>query len=143
MAQHIDRSVASHTEEIVGNLQFFTLYTTVDITTTGNYQDASQKVFDNIITLISTRAQPVIVGEPYSVTTLEDEGAPSLTGAGYVFKFVVEHSEVFASINDSTYDIEDPIYYLKYMFNDITVDGQTFYTEGNDLNIEFKINQQI
>ncbi|ASV44028.1 hypothetical protein PBI_SCTP2_13 [Salicola phage SCTP-2] len=142
MTQNIDRSVASHTEEIVGNLQFFTLYTTVDITTTGNYQDTSQKVFDNIITLISTRAQPVVIGEPYNVSQLENEGAPSLTGTGYVFKFVVEHSDVFASVDDD-YNIDDPVYHLKYIFNDITVDGQTFYTEGGSLNIEFKINQQI
>lgn len=140
--EHIDRSVARSVEELTGNMQFFTLYTTIDITTTGDYKDKSQKIFDNIITLISTRAQPIIVGDPYSVSLIENEGAPSLTGNGYVFKFVTEHPEVFASVN-SDHETTDEIFHLNFMFNDIEVQGETFYTEGANLNIEFKLNEQI
>lgn len=140
--EHIDRSTASPVEELTGNIQFFTVYTTVDIRPTGDYQDKSQKLFDNVITLISTRAQPVIVAEPYEVAALENEGAPSLTGAGYVFKFVTEHAGVFASV-DNDYNIDDPVFHLKFIFDEIESEGETFYTDGANLNTEFKINQQL
>jgi len=136
------KTVSSPSEHFSGNIEYFTLYTTVDITATGNYEDKSQRIFDNIISLISMRAQPIVVASPYSVASLADEDAPSLTGSGYVFKFIVEHSGVFASV-DAEYKVDDPTFHLKYMFDGIDIQEETFESEGTGLNIEFAYNTNL
>lgn len=136
------KTTSKPSEHLTGNIEYFTLFTTVDITSTGNYEDKSQRIFDNIISLISMRAQPIVVASPYSVTAIENEGAPSLTGTGYVFKFIVEHTGIFASV-DENYQIDDPLYYLKYMFDGITIEEEVFESMGGSLNIEFIYNDNL
>lgn len=136
------KTTSKPSEHLTGNIEYFTLFTTIDITSTGNYEDKSQRIFDNIISLISMRAQPIVVAAPYNVTTIENEGAPSLTGGGYVFKFIVEHSGIFASV-DENYQIDDPLHYLKYMFDGITIEEEVFESSGGSLNIEFIFNDNL
>jgi len=136
------KTASKPSEQFSGNIEYFTLFTDVDITATGNYEDKSQRIFDNIISLISMRAQPIVVASPYSVTTLENEGAPSLTGPGYVFKFIVEHTGIFASV-DEDYQIDDHLYHLKYMFDGVTIEDETFQSSGTELNIEFMYNDNL
>ena len=79
-------------EVLTGNIEFFTLFTTLDITVTGNYNDVSQKDFESVVQCIGLRAMPTVMNNPVAVNgvgaqVLESYGAPSLTGAGFIFKF--------------------------------------------------------
>ena len=85
---------ASAGENLSGNINFYTLYVKgLDITSTGDVSDQSQQNFDDIVNLVSLVAQPIIMNNPLSVSL--DGLAPSLTGAGMLFKFAVEHGKVF------------------------------------------------
>jgi hypothetical protein len=86
-------------EVVTGNIEFFTLYTTIDITSTGNYSDATQKDFECMVQVIGLRAQPIIMNNPVYLdgagnNLLENYGAPGLTGAGWIFKFAFEREGV-------------------------------------------------
>ena len=95
-----NRSGAVSSQEVLtGNLQFFTLYTSLDITQTGDYADLSQKDFESVIQVIALRAVPVIMNNPVELNgvgsnTLDVYGAPTLTGAGWIFKFSFEREGV-------------------------------------------------
>jgi hypothetical protein len=94
------RSGAMGSSEVVtGNVEFYTLYTTLDITRTGNYADNSQKDFESVVQVIGLRAMPVIMNEPVFINgtgglVLENFGAPSLNGSGWIFKFAFEREAV-------------------------------------------------
>ena len=82
-------------EVLTGNIEFFTLFTTLNITVTGDYNDSSQKDFESVVQCIGLRAMPTVMNNPVALNgsgsnVLENYGAPSLTGAGYIFKFATE-----------------------------------------------------
>ena len=82
-------------EVLTGNIEFFTLFTSLNITVTGNYSDNSQKDFESVVQCIGLRAMPTVMNNPVAVSgvgsqVLENYGAPSLTGAGFIFKFATE-----------------------------------------------------
>lgn len=82
-------------EVLTGNIEFFTLYTSLDIAVTGDYTDNSQKDFESVVQVIGLRAMPTVMNNPVFLNgvgsnVLENYGAPSLTGAGYIFKFATE-----------------------------------------------------
>lgn len=86
-------------EVLTGNLQFFTLFTSLDITQTGNYADNTQKDLESVIQVIALRAMPVIMNDPVELdgvgqNVLENYGAPTLTGAGWILKFSFEREEM-------------------------------------------------
>lgn len=86
-------------EHLTGNMDFFLVRTTLDITPTGNLEDESQVRFERLIEAISTRTQPVIMGNVYT----SDETGPvadlpvaaSGTVTVYNFKFAMEHTEAW------------------------------------------------
>ena len=92
----IERSGAMGSSEVVsGNIEFYTLFTTIDITRTGDYTDNTQKDFESVVQVIGLRAQPVVMNNPVALNgvggnLLENYGAPSITGAGWIFKFAFE-----------------------------------------------------
>jgi hypothetical protein len=94
------RSGAMGSSEVVtGNVEFYTLYTTLNITRTGDYADNTQKDFESVVQVIGLRAMPVIMNEPVFISgtsglVLENFGAPSLNGAGWIFKFAFEREAV-------------------------------------------------
>ena len=96
----LTRSGAMGSQEVVtGNIEFYTLYTTIDVTRTGDYSDSTQKDFESVVQVIGLRAQPIIMNNPVHVNgtgsiQLENYGAPSLTGAGWIFKFAFEREGV-------------------------------------------------
>jgi len=117
---------ASAGETLGGNINFYTLYVSgLDITATGNVADQTQQNLDDVVNLISLVAQPIIMNNPIAVTL--NGLAPSLTGAGFLFKFAVEHGRVFERNGDTTS-------VLKELFENVTIDGVTL-TEGS--NIEY------
>ena len=94
------RSGAMGSSEVVsGNIEFYTLFTTMDITRTGDYSDNTQKDFESIVQVIGLRAQPVVMNNPVQLNgvganVLENYGAPTITGAGFIFKFAFEREGV-------------------------------------------------
>jgi len=94
------RSGAMGSSEVVsGNIEFYTLFTTLDITRTGDFSDNTQKDFESVVQVIGLRAQPVVMNNPVPLNgvganVLENYGAPTLTGAGFIFKFAFEREGV-------------------------------------------------
>ena len=91
--------VMGSAEVVTGNIEFYTLYTTIDITRTGNYSDNSQKDFESVVQVIGLRAMPIMMNEPVELdgtgsNVLENYGAPTLTGAGWIYKFAFERAQV-------------------------------------------------
>jgi hypothetical protein len=116
-------------EFISSNLQFYIMYTTVDISQTGSYADATQKDFDAIVQMIAMFSQVIISNDPVNVADLNANGAPTLTGNGYIFKFAVEHPDVFAQgVN--------PLGRLEASMDGVVLNGGTLATTGS-INLEF------
>ena len=116
---------ASASEVVSGNINFYTMYVSgLDITHTGDILDQSQQNLDDIVNIVSLVAQPVIMNNPLAVTL--NGLAPTLTGAGFVFKFAVEHADVFKRNSDD-------VFILKELIHGITIDGVALSAS----NIEF------
>jgi len=96
----IDRVGAMRSQEVVtGNIEFYTLFTNLDITQTGDYTDNTQKDFESLVQVIGLRAMPVVMNNPVRLNgigsnVLENYGAPSMSGAGWIFKFAFEREGV-------------------------------------------------
>jgi|TARA_B100001093_G_scaffold471560_1_gene493941 hypothetical protein len=125
-----ERSGAMGSSEVVsGNIEFYTLFTTINITSTGDFSDNTQKDFESVVQVIGLRAQPVVMNNPVSLNgvgaqVLENYGAPTLTGAGYIFKFAFEREGVHS------------IDTLKNELNGIVLNGGTIDTTST-VNMEF------
>jgi len=126
----IERSGAMGSSEVVsGNIEFYTLFTTIDITRTGDYTDNTQKDFESVVQVIGLRAQPVVMNNPVALNgvggnLLENYGAPSITGAGWIFKFAFEREGVHS------------IDTLKDELDGIVLNGGTIDTKSS-VNMEF------
>lgn len=124
---------ASAGENLSGNINFYTLYvSSLDITTTGDVADQTQQNFDDICNLINLVAQPVIMNNPISVT-LDQVGAPTLTGPGFIFKFAVEHGRIFERNGDT-------VAILKEIFEGVVIDSVTLSSPAN---IEFAMSDLL
>lgn len=125
-----NRKGAMTSQEVVtGNIEFYTLYTALDITVTGDYSDNTQKDFESVVQVIALRAMPIMMNQPVELNgvganVLENYGAPSLTGAGWIFKFAFEREDVHSiqTLTDELHGI---------VLNAGTVDTK------NSINMEF------
>ncbi len=128
-SQGISKGGARGAELLTGNIEYFTLYTSLNITASGDYRDNTQKDFDMIIQVIGMRAMPIIMNTPVringiGVNKMENYGAPSITGKGWIFKFAFEREGVH------TIDT------LRSELNGIVLNGGT--TDTKDvINMEF------
>ena len=126
----LTRSGAMGSSEVVsGNIEFYTLFTTIDITRTGDFSDNTQKDFESVVQVIGLRAQPVVMNNPVALNgsganVLENYGAPTLTGAGHIFKFAFEREGVHS------------VDTLKNELNGIVLNGGTIDTQSS-INMEF------
>ena len=124
------RSGAMGSSEVVsGNIEFYTLFTSIDISRTGDFSDNTQKDFESVVQVIGLRAQPVVMNNPVALNgvganVLENYGAPTMTGAGWIFKFAFEREGVH-SINT-----------LKDELDGIVLNGGTVNTKSS-INMEF------
>tara|TARA_B100000927_G_scaffold290114_1_gene288150 strand:+ start:1458 stop:1865 length:408 start_codon:yes stop_codon:yes gene_type:complete len=124
------RSGAMGSSEVVsGNIEFYTLFTDINITRTGDFSDNTQKDFESVVQVIGLRAQPVVMNNPVALNgvgaqVLENYGAPTLTGAGWIFKFAFEREGVHS------------ISTLKDELNGIVLNGGTIDTKSS-VNMEF------
>ena len=125
-----ERSGAMGSSEVVsGNIEFYTLFTDINITRTGDFSDNTQKDFESVVQVIGLRAQPVVMNNPVALNgvgaqVLENYGAPTLTGAGWIFKFAFEREGVHS------------ISTLKDELNGIVLNGGTIDTKSS-VNMEF------
>ena len=123
---------ASAGENLSGNINFYTLYVSgLDITASGNISDQTQQNFDDVCNLINLVAQPIIMNNPIAVNL--DGLAPTLVGPGFLFKFAVEHGDVFARNGD-------PVAVLKEIFEGVQIDSVTL---SNPANIEFAMSELL
>ena len=122
-------------EFISSNLQFYIMYTNIDITQTGSYQDATQKDFDSLVQMIAMFSQVIISNDPVQVADLNVNGAPTLTGAGWIFKFAVEHPDVFNENGDS-------VGKLISSMDGVVLNGGTIATTGSK-NLEFSQSETL
>jgi len=91
----IRRGAMGSMEVLTGNIEFFTLYTNLNIRVTGSYTDSSQKDFESVVQVIGLRAMPTVMNNPVYLNgtgqnLLENYGASSITGSGFIFKFATE-----------------------------------------------------
>jgi len=119
----------SSMEVVTGDIEFFTLYTTIDITNTDDFGDSSQKDFESVVQVIGMRAMPIVMNNPVELdgtgnNLLENYGAPSMTGAGWIFKFATERP--------GAHTVET----LVNEFDNIVLNGGTVDTK-NSKNMEF------
>ena len=102
-------------ENLAGNINFYTMYVKdLDISHTGDILDSTQQNLDDVVNIISLVAQPIVMNNPLSVTL--DGLAPTLTGAGMIFKFAVEHGNVFERGGDN-------VAVLNEIYHDTTIGG--------------------
>ena len=126
----LQRAGAMGSSEVVtGNIEFYSLFTTLDITRTGDFNDNTQKDFESVVQVIGLRAQPVVMNDPVALNgigqnLLENYGAPTLSGAGWIFKFAFEREGAH------TVDL------LKDELDGIVLNGGTVDTK-NSVNMEF------
>ena len=126
----LERSGAMGSVEVLtGNIEFFTLYTSLDIRVTGDFNNNSQKDFESVVQVIGLRAMPTVMNNPVylngtGANVLENYGAPSITGAGYIFKFATE------TPNAHTVDT------LKDELNGVVLNAGTIDTKSS-VNMEF------
>jgi hypothetical protein len=128
-SQGISKGGARGAELLTGNIEYFTLYTSLNITASGDYRDNTQKDFDMIIQVIGMRAMPIIMNTPVRIngigqSKIEAYGAPSITGKGWIFKFAFEREGVH-SIDTLTSEL-----------NGIVLNGGTIDTK-DVINMEF------
>ena len=94
------RSGAMGSSEVLSsNIEYYSLFTSLNISQTGDFADATQKDFESVVQVIGLRAQPVVMNSPVALNgagqnLLENYGAPSMTGAGWIFKFAFEREDV-------------------------------------------------
>jgi len=127
MAQTKAGGLVTSSETLTGDVEFFTLFTTLDITATSDFTDNTQKDFESLVQVISLRAQPMLMNTPITVSGevgIDAYGAPTLTGAGWVFKFAFERQGAH------TLDT------LKDELAGIVLNGGTIDTKGS-VNTEF------
>ena len=119
----------SSSEVLSSNIEYYSLFTSLDITKTGDFADATQKDFESVVQVIGLRAQPVVMNNPVALNgsgqnLLENYGAPSMTGAGWIFKFAFEREGVH-TITTLTDELDG-----------IVLNGGTIDTK-NTVNMEF------
>ena len=103
----------------------------VNIKTTGDMKDPTQKNFELLVQGVALRALPVILQEPTVVSELSDVGSNALNGEGYVWCFGTERAGQFGSDND-------PTKLLREELNGLVLNtGVIIKTSGSEQNIEF------
>ena len=104
------------------NMDFYTVRSVLDFTPTGSLSAVSQQRFDFLVETISTRAQPVILGQVF--TTIETgpvSGLPvTVSGVSaytiYNVRFAIEHEGAWENTNVSLAESLDGLHGFVYTF---------------------------
>jgi hypothetical protein len=141
-------------QSLTGSLQYYTLYASsplsvsdpdpnppenqeltrlLNIQTTGEIKDQSQKNFEIIFQAIGLRSVPSIMNDPEAVSDLSVAGAPTLTGEGFVWKFVTSQEKIFYDFSN-----DNPVGLLVSDLDGLVIDsGVQLVTTGGSINVEF------
>lgn len=106
----------------------------INILSTGEIKDQSQKNFEILFQAIGLRSVPSIMNDPEAVSDLANEGAPTLSGEGFIWKFASDRENIF---NDYTSD--NPVGLLIDDLQGLVIySGVQIITSGPGINMEFK-----
>ena len=112
--------------------------TGVNIYSTGDITDESQKNFEVLIQGIGLRAMPVIMNDPTPVADVAAEGALEITGEGYKWKFATERGNLFNNVGPN--GTIGPVGLIVDEVDGIILPNSTLLTtKGVGQNIEFKV----
>jgi hypothetical protein len=103
----------------------------INIRTTGDVRDPTQKNFELLVQGVALRALPVILQEPTATADLAASGSQSLTGEGFVWCFGTERAEQFGGEDDPTKLLREEMDGL------VLNTGVVLRTSGGQQNIEF------
>lgn len=108
------------------NLEFFTLFTKLNLAPSDNFRSKSRKDLESIIQMLGLRGQPVMIGMPINAKDrkLNYFGSKKLKSSGWVLKFAYDQSELYT---------EDM---LNDIFNNIVLEGGVVRTKGKGVNTE-------
>jgi len=137
--------IASATRIVTGALQCYTVWckspsaytdpdnaSGVNLKITGNIVDETQKNFELMVQSIGLRTMPIILNDPQAVIDLAEDGAASLNGEGFVWRFGVEQIGIFRNAKSEFGLLVDE------MNGVVLSNGAILRTSGNDQNIEFE-----
>ena len=137
--------LASASQVLTGNLQYYTVWcespdafsdpdnaTGLNIRITGDIADETQKNFELLIQSIGLRAMPIILNDPLAVADLATDGASFITGEGFVWEFIVETEDAFATKES------DVGLLIAEMNGIVLLNGAVLDTSGAGQNIEFE-----
>ena len=141
-------------QSVTGSLQYYVVYASsplaftdpdtnppdedelargVNLQTTGEIKDQSQKNFEILFQAIGLRSVPSIMNDPEAVEDLTAAGAPTLTGEGFIWKFALDRENIFYD-----YSNDNPIGLLINDLNGLVIaSGVQLNTSGVNINIEF------
>jgi len=120
-------------ESLTGNMDFFVIRTTLDITPTGVVADESQARFESLIEAFSTRAQPVIIGNVYEtaeVGPIPDLPVTSISSGAtitvYNIKVAMEHANAW---DNTGVDLADTLDGVCWVVSNIPTDDNNISVE--------------
>lgn len=133
--------VSGPAETLVGDLDFFTVKTLVELQSDGGIDDDPQQRFDLLIEAIGLRAQPVVLSSvsmrPAEAGEFLGTNQTSGSEPVYYFKFAVEHSTLWTESGNT--DLGKANQGLAEQFDGLTLQDGTdagFVADGVDDNIE-------
>lgn len=137
--------IASAETIVTGKLQYYTVWckspgahtdpsnaSGVNLKITGSIADETQKNFELMVQSIGLRAMPIILNNPEAVSDLAEDGADTLTGEGFVWRFGVEQRGIFATATS------DFGLLIEEIDGIVLPNGAILRTTGPNQNIEFE-----
>jgi len=108
------------------NLEFFTLYTKLNLRPSENFHSKSRKDLESIIQMLGLRGQPVMIGMPINAkdNKLNIFGSKKFKCSGWVLKFAYDQTGLYS---------ED---LLSDIFDNTVLAGGIIKTKGKGVNTE-------
>lgn len=108
------------------NLEFFNLYTKLNLRPSESFSSKSRKDLESIIQLLGLRGQPVMIGMPINAkdNKLDFFGSKKFKCSGWVLKFAYDRTGLYSA--DMLADI----------FDKTVLAGGVIKTKGKDANTE-------
>lgn len=141
--------ISSSYESISKGLEFYQVFassngafsdptnaTGVNILVTNKVTDLSQQNFDTLVRSISLRSLPIVMGNPKPAQDLNVQGAPTLGGEGFFWRFSTEQASIFENFGPN--GTIGPVGFLIDELNNVLLPSQVrLMTRGIGKNIEF------
>jgi|TARA_B100001094_G_scaffold323100_1_gene373401 hypothetical protein len=108
------------------NLEFFTLYTKLNLRPSENFRSKSRKDLESVIQMLGLRGQPVMIGMPINAkdNKLDFFGSKKFKCSGWVLKFAYDLTGLYSEEM------------LSEIFNKTVLAGGIIRTKGKGVNTE-------